>query len=421
MPKNYTYEKVYHYCLALIMMLMCCFPKLIGLGVVILSLTVIVGWRKNELSWKFLPLSFLLVALYILYIIGISATHHLNDAWGYAENKVSFLLFPLIFSFRPRFKLDLLPPLLGLASGVALVSIYGIVNSCSLIAMNGWDLNFLVSVNISPIHHPTYFAFFIITAVAGLWLLFFENKFPYPIKWLIFFTVFSGLIFLLCLSLASILYLFAILGAIGLLAVKRKFGFIWTLVLSLFLPILFYSVSQFVPRIKFEVNNGLSAMGTFLTNPIQYVKDKPGDKTGNEVRLVMWAATILEIKEHPLGVGTGNVDEYISKRLKDLGQVELSKKDDKGHIRYNPHNQFLQTTLEVGYTGLLILVIYIFGLFRLAWKNKNAFLAIIVGALFFNSLFESVLQRQSGIVFFSFILSLMTMLVLMNNQKSEAK
>ncbi len=421
MLRNITYEKLYHYCLVLVMILLCCLPKFIGLAVAIFVLIAIIGWRKKQLFWKFVPLSYLLVGLYFLYLFGILASHHENDAWGYAENKVSFLLFPLIFSFRPKFKVDLLLPLLGLASGVALVSIYGIVNSCSLIAVNGWDLNFLVSVHISPIHHPTYFAFYIITAVSGLWLLFFENKFPYPIKWLIFFTVCCGLMFLLCLSLASILYLFAILGAIGLLAVKRKFGVIWTIVVSLLLPIAFYGLSQFVPRIKFEVNNGLSAMGTFLTNPIQYVKDKPGDKTGNEVRLVMWAATILEIKEHPLGVGTGNVDEHLSERLKDLGQVELSKKDDKGHIRYNPHNQFLQTTLEIGFAGLSILLIYIFGIFRLAWKNKNAFLAILVGALFFNALFESVLQRQSGIVFFSYLLSLMIMVLSMNNQKSESK
>jgi O-antigen ligase len=418
MTSGITYEKLYHYCLAIVMLLLCCFPKLIGLGVVLFLLVVLTGWKKKQLFWKSVPLSYLLVGLYFLYFIGIMVSNHENDAWGYAENKLSFLLFPLLFSFRPKFKVDLLPPLLGLAAGVALVSIFGIVNSFSLINNHGWDLNYLVSVNISPIHHPTYFAFYIITAVAGLWLMFFENKFPYSIKWLIFYTVCCGLIFLLCLSLASILYLFAILGAIGILTVKKRFGLVWTILVSILLPIVFYGFSQFVPRIKFEVNNGLSALKTFLTNPIQYVKDKPGDKTGNEVRLVMWAATILEIKEHPFGVGTGNVDEYLSKRLQELGQFELSKQDDKGHIRYNPHNQFLQTALEVGYAGLFILLIYIFGLFRLAWNNKNAFLAILVGALFFNALFESVLQRQSGIVFFSFLLSLMTMILSMNSQKS---
>ncbi len=421
MYRSFTYDKFYHYSLAMVMILLCCFPKLIGLGVAILFVVVLFGLRKKNLCWKITPLNYLLVGLYFLYILGIISTNHSNDAWAYAENKISFIIFPIIFSFRPKFKFDLLPILFGLAFGVLYVSVYGIINSFILINQNGWDLNYLISVNISPIHHPTYFAFYIISAVSGLWLLYFENKFPYALKWLIFYTLFCGFIFLLCLSLASILYLFVILGALGILAVRKKYGLRWTLFIALLLPIFFYGISQFVPRIKFEVNNGLSATGKFLTDPIQFVKNKPGDKTGNEVRLVMWATTILEIKDHPWGVGTGNVDEHLSARLKDLGQVTLSKQDDKGHIRYNPHNQFLQTTLEIGFVGLLMLISYIFGLFRMAWKNKNAFLAILAGGLFFNALFESVLQRQSGIVFFSFMLSLMVMILMMNNQKSEAK
>jgi O-antigen ligase len=417
MLKGFAYDRLYHYTLAFLLLLLCCFPKLIGLGVVILFIVVIYGWIKKELFWKITPLNLFLVGLYFSYLIGIAFTNHSSDAWSYAENKISFLLFPLIFSFQPRFKINWLPILLGLAIGVLYASVYGLVNSMLLINQNGWDLNYLVSVNISPIHHPTYFAFYIVTVVSGLWLLYFDKKIDYNPLWLIVYTLFCGLIFLLCLSLASIIYLFVLLAAIVMLAVKRRFGLRWTILMAVLLPVFFYGVSQFVPRIKFEVNNGLTATGLFLTNPIQYVKNKPGDKTGNEVRLVMWAATILEIKDHPWGVGTGNVDEHLSSRLSYLGQKTLSHKDDKGHIRYNPHNQFLQTTLEVGFIGLIFLLTYIFGLMKLAWKHKNAFLAIVAGGLFFNALFESVLQRQSGIVFFSFLLSLLAMAI--KHQKSE--
>lgn len=415
----FTYDKLYHNSLALLMLILCCIPKLIGLGVVILFIVVLIGWIKKELFWKITPLNYILVGLYLLYLLGITSTNHSEDAWAYAENKISFLLFPLIFSFRPQFKINLLPVLLGLSLGIILISFYGIINAMNLIYQNGWDLNFLVSVNISPIHHPTYFSFFIIAAVSGLWLLNFKNEFPYSIKWLFAFTMFCGLVFILCLSLAAIIFLFIMLFSIGIITVKRRFGIKWAAIVTIILPITFYSASQFIPRIKFEINNGITATGLFLTNPIQYVKNKPGDKTGNEVRLVMWAATILEIKDHPLGVGTGNVDEHLSSRLRDLGQLTLSKQDDKGHIRYNPHNQFLQTALEIGLFGLIFLLTYIFGLLRLAWKHKDAFLAVIVGGLFFNSLFESILQRQSGIVFFSFLLSLLAMVDALRNNKSQ--
>ena len=226
---------------------------------------------------------------------------------------------------------------------------------------------------------------------------------------------------LLCLSLASLIYLFLLIGTIGIVLVWRKFGLLWAVIVSILLPVLFYGTSQFIPRVKFEVNNGLSAMGIFLTNPVKYVRSKPGDKTGNEVRLVMWTATLLEINEHPLGVGTGNVDEHLSQRLKALGQIELSKQDENGHIRYNPHNQFLQTALEIGLIGLMVLIVYVIGLMRMAWKHKNWLLAIIASGLVFNALFESVLQRQSGIVFFSFWLSFLPMMTLWNAKNLKEK
>jgi O-antigen ligase len=419
MINKFSFDNLYHYSLAFLLLLLCCFPKLIGLGVLVLFIVAIFGWIKKELFWKLTPLNLLLVGLYLSYLIGIAFTNHRSDAWSYAENKISFLLFPIIFSLQPKFKINWLPVLLGLAFGVVFASIYGIVNSIQLIIQNGWDLNYLVSVNISPIHHPTYFSFYIITAVSGLWLLYFDEKIPYHPKWLVVFTLFCGFIFLFCLSLASIIYLFVILGAIGLMAAKRRFGVKLTILIAVILPLFFLGICQFIPRIKFEVNNGLTATGLFLTDPIKYVKNKPGDKTGNEIRLVMWAATLLEIKDHPWGVGTGNVDEHLSSRLSNLGQVTLAKKDEKGHIRYNPHNQFLQTTLEIGFIGLILLLTYIISLLKLAWIHKNAFLAIIVGGLFFNALFESVLQRQSGIVFFSFMLSLFAISI--KHYKSEVQ
>jgi hypothetical protein len=79
----------------------------------------------------------------------------------------------------------------------------------------------------------------------------------------------------------------------------------------------------------------------------------------------------------------------------------------------------LQTTLEIGFIGLILLLTYIISLLKLAWIHKNAFLAIIVGGLFFNALFESVLQRQSGIVFFSFMLSLFAISI--KHYKSEVQ
>lgn len=184
------------------------------------------------------------------------------------------------------------------------------------------------------------------------------------------------------------------------------------------LPLLLIAVVRFTPILNEEVSGASNSARKVWNNPIQYVQDKPGYKTGNEIRLIMWTVTILEILDHPMGVGTGNIDEHLSERLYEYGQLDLAKKDSKGSIRYNPHNQFLQTTLEIGIFGVSIFLIYLILLARLAWKRKDIILLVLVGSLFFNCLFESILQRQSGIIFYSFFLSLMVVIIENRSYKS---
>ena len=69
---------------------------------------------------------------------------------------------------------------------------------------------------------------------------------------------------------------------------------------------------------------------------------------------------------------------------------------------YNPHNQFLQIAVEIGVLGLGLFIFLLFKLLEFSRNNKNYLLFILTTGLIFNSLFESMLQRQSGIVFYSF-------------------
>jgi Ca2+/Na+ antiporter len=61
----------------------------------------------------------------------------------------------------------------------------------------------------------------------------------------------------------------------------------------------------------------------------------------------------------------------------------------------------LQTGLEIGIFGLLALLApFVFAL-RYFKRSNNWLLLLVVGSLLFNMLFESMLQRQSGIVFYT--------------------
>ena len=71
---------------------------------------------------------------------------------------------------------------------------------------------------------------------------------------------------------------------------------------------------------------------------------------------------------------------------------------------YNAHNQFSDTIIAVGIIGLLLLLGFFIMPFYLWIKNKN-FDIVFFSLLFiiaFNCLFESVFERQMGIMFFTF-------------------
>jgi O-antigen ligase len=95
-----------------------------------------------------------------------------------------------------------------------------------------------------------------------------------------------------------------------------------------------------------------------------------------------------------MGCGTANFDDRLGKRLKDKGL------DDYAELNYNPHNQFLQVAVEIGVFGLLIFCSIFVCYFRMAKKYRFGALFWLTFNLAFNCLFESMFQRQSGIVFY---------------------
>ncbi len=418
---KFKFADIYNVYLGLFAGLFFFLPKMVGLLVVLLVLLTLYGGIKKELKFKLTPLFVFPALLYLSYLTGILFTDHLNLAKGYAENKLAFLILPLIFSFRPQFEYRISFPLIGSAAGIVISSIMGIGNAFSCLNDGGLLMNCITSVNISPIHHPTYYATFILVITFGIWWAR-KREEPYlDLRWVIPFTIFAAIIFILCMSLAAMLCLAILICVLVLRWIKNRFGKKIYWVSTVLSPIvLIFFLSNF-PVIKDEVNYTKGSIAAYWKDPVTWVNSKPGYKTGNEVRLVMWTVTVLEIVDHPFGVGTGNVDEALSSRLTRHGQLELAKQDDIGSIRYNPHNQFLQTGLELGILGALLLILFIAGAIRMASFYRNSFLMVIGISLVVNAVFESMLQRQSGIIFYMFWICFMVIFAMTDKKKSETR
>jgi O-antigen ligase len=162
------------------------------------------------------------------------------------------------------------------------------------------------------------------------------------------------------------------------------------------MPLIGFIVINSIPSVQNDWKDASSNVIEYSKNPKGFVENSEPYLSSSSVRIILWTAAFQIFYKHPFGVGTGNIDEFMEKELIILKQKELTEQN------FNPHNQFLQTAVEIGFFGLLVLFsIVFFGLYY-GFKYRNWLLTIIIGSLFFNCLFESMLQRQSGIVFYCF-------------------
>jgi O-antigen ligase len=135
-----------------------------------------------------------------------------------------------------------------------------------------------------------------------------------------------------------------------------------------------------------------------LLTPIEI---SPTIKEWNSVNLRMleWKASLAGIREAwVLGVGPGDGQAYLNNYYSNFS-------DATALLTYNAHNQYLQTTLELGMAGLLALGVCLFKPLFFSLNLHPVFVAFII--LFsLMCLTESMLARQKGIVFFTLFESL---------------
>jgi O-antigen ligase len=381
------------------------YSKLVLLGLLPLFVFVILAWRKGHLQfqWHFTQWSWTL--LYFFYFIYSVIFWNDDISPKQIEYKLSWLIFPIIFSFVPHFKLEKKYIVLGLTTGVIISSMMGIAKAIYACLTIGVTLTSYTSSNIC-INHPTYFS---ATATIAL-LLLIENWNQNPLKswpqWIkIILVAFITLMILLSFSMAGFLFIAAASGLVFIHFLIKKETPIKLKLLMIAFPtigIMLLSQNDFI---KGEFNNTRLALTQYIYDPAQFIADKKQSQNGDEVRLIMWTASFLEIKEHPLGVGPTQIGHHLSQRLTTLQQPQMAQMNQHGEVHYNPHNQYLQMALEIGWIPLCIFIMMLINFIAIGIKNNSHAISTIVLLLGFHCLFESILQRQSGIVTFTFIIS----------------
>lgn len=117
-------------------------------------------------------------------------------------------------------------------------------------------------------------------------------------------------------------------------------------------------------------------------------------------RYGIYHCAILILKENWItGVGPGNVQKDLNNCYSGYSYKNY---DDYSKIDYNSHNQYLDILLKYGIFGLGLFFVFLF------WGigNTNLFYRIFLFLIVMAMLTENILERQVGIVFFTFFNSL---------------
>jgi O-antigen ligase len=384
--------------------------KLAGPYILLMVLVILINYVRKTISFQLNKFSLLFALLYCAYTIGIIWTENMDQASKYLENKAVFILFPFLFSFRKPNGFEMKPIYWGLILATLMSFAYGIyIGIPCYIQHFSFPYCFLKS-HLSPHMHPTYMSVFALLSMVSAYFLYKEGS----IKRVTLFGLICVLVLytLLLMSLAGLLSIL-ILGAILFLvylknrfSVKVMIGF--TLVAISLLVVLIFKA----PFVRNDINETARTTERYFKSPEKFIQQLSESPSSSETRLVMWSITCEEIAKHPFGVGTGNVDIYLAKNIRTKGNPTFADKE------YNPHNQFLQTQLEIGIVGLLILIFITIGGVIYGVKKRNVLLIVLFSSLLLNSLFESMLQLQAGIIFYLYFFMLIIIAEQSNPKKS---
>ena len=352
-------------------------------------------WTKPSFSRKDISL-YSLVSLFIVYALWLMFSDNLDYGRRDVESKLSFLIFPLIFilsynNWKSEFTRMVKD---GIILGVAVSMVISFGRACWC-KWNGGEICFR-NDQFGFNMHATYLSLMYVFAA----LLVYERNMPFKNNRLvkIFFTLFILLAIYYMRSLSTLIAIGVLLSVAALwwIISRRR----WVLLATLpVLMIIGYFAIQRVPAVMSDLTKTTDTVQEYFRDPEKFVQTHKRWNESNTVRIIVWKFSSELISSVPTGVGTGDVKDELFRVYRSHGYDLFAEKE------LNSHDQFLQTGVALGYTGIVLLFI----IFVFAWKKirtkedlvLNAFLILT----FITCLFESYLERQVGIIFFSFLLS----------------
>ena len=344
--------------------------------------------------------------LFLLQLIALFYTNDTQEGWNNVRLKTGLLITPLaIFLFS----------WLDMTMRKKLLSHYCLVLvAASLYCLCVSFLNFLETDDtslffyhalVSPIkQHAVYFSILIVIGLVFLLESILKKELPFgrlsPVYLVIYLSAF---LFLLSSKLVIIFYiLYLVYYFINLLQKNKmkRLAIIGSFILCAILVSLLFTIHNPVRERFSDMLRGNIKMITRETFT-------EGDYfNGLQFRLLQWrfvAEILTENKRWWLGVSPGDAQTLLNKKYLSKNMYAGNPaKEDHGYLLYNTHNQFLETLLQNGIIGLVVLLLICFSLLKMMIREKTRIASVSILLLLAWLFTESVFETQYGIVIFTF-------------------
>ncbi|HOY32087.1 MAG TPA: O-antigen ligase family protein [Bacteroidales bacterium] len=384
--------------LILLAFLMPVWAKLVPIVIAVLFLLWLVeGGFKNKFHNLIRNKTGLVFILfYLLYVAGMIYTNDIERGRFDLEVKLSLFLFPVLFfsGSKSISETRISYILKSFVSGCLVITVF-LLGRAFYFYFQNHEFVRLTYTGLSFFMSPSYLAMYLNFSVMIIFFSFFDGIKSKIILFLHAFLMlfFAGFIVLLSSKSGIITMAFSIIFIFIYLVIRKKYFFLS--VLTLILMVSVFLVLKFA---TVTTERMMTAIDTFMN--YQTVPNTAEESTSE--RILVWRASAEIIKNNPLlGVGTGDVKE------------ELLHEYQNEHISYaieksiNAHNQYLQTAVAIGLIGLLVLLFSLFVPMFRAVAHHHWIYFVFLFLIVMNLLFESMLERQAGVVFYAFFNALL--------------
>ncbi len=337
-------------------------------------------------NWKII---LFFASLWWFHLLGMLYTENIPRGLNDLEQKVSLLVFPLLYgSVREFTAREVASVIYAFCAGTVLAVLIAFISSYSDYALTHDAMEFYMS-QFSPAHHPSYIAMYMNFAIAALLIGIYQGSISG--KW--------GVAARVALSVLAVSLVFP----------ASKAGLINFVFLIFFMLLMLWFWKQFTwNRIALIAGIAITVFIFAANDPVAgrrvsaAVETAAGESQGkneiesNQARIIGWSIAFEEIRKHPLGVGTGDINDVLVGRYREMGYDALAE------IELNPHNNFLQIALAQGILALIFFVLSLLFPVLKILKEANWFYAFFLISIGMNFMVESMLEKQSGVIFFAF-------------------